>query len=155
MNDVALRVDGLSAGYNGVPVVRDLDLTVSRGEVLALLGPNGAGKTTTLLTVSGVLPVLAGSVNVLGTTVAGQKPHHIARLGVAHVPEGRALFGSLTVRENLVLATREPARQALTPVLELFPAARFLTLRGTGHWLHAEKPEEFTAVAESFFQPVA
>ncbi|MGE0309840.1 MAG: ATP-binding cassette domain-containing protein, partial [Acidimicrobiia bacterium] len=101
MSDLALRIEGLAAGYAGVPVVRDLDLTVSRGEVLALLGPNGAGKTTTLLTVSGILTALAGTIEVLGKPLVGQKPHRIAAFGVAHVPEGRALFGTLTVRENL------------------------------------------------------
>jgi branched-chain amino acid transport system ATP-binding protein len=132
MNDVALRIEGLSAGYTGIPVVRELDLHVSRGEVLALLGPNGAGKTTTLLTVSGILPVLAGSVEVLGARLSGQKAHRIAATGVAHVPEGRALFGSLTVRENLRLASGRRDKTALADVLELFPALEALLERRAG-----------------------
>ena len=132
MSDVVLRLAGVSAGYSGVPVVRGLDLEVARGEVLALLGPNGAGKTTTLLTISGILPVLEGTVDVLGTRLNKQKPHRIAALGVAHVPEGRALFGSLTVRENLRLASPRRDRTALDTVLELFPALESLLDRRAG-----------------------
>lgn len=132
MSDLALRIEGLSAGYSGVPVVRDLDLSLAKGEVLALLGPNGAGKTTTLLTISGILPVLAGQIEVLGMQVAGQRPHRIAASGVAHVPEGRALFASLTVRENLRLATARRDRNALESVLELFPALEPLLDRRAG-----------------------
>ncbi|MEZ5260124.1 MAG: ATP-binding cassette domain-containing protein, partial [Ilumatobacteraceae bacterium] len=82
-----LEIDGLSTGYSGVPVVRDLRLDVAAGEIVALLGPNGAGKTTTLLTVSGMLPILSGDIQVLGRSVRGRRPHRIARDGVAHVAE--------------------------------------------------------------------
>lgn len=133
MNEVALRIEGLSAGYNGVPVVRDLDLVVSKGEVLALLGPNGAGKTTSLLTVSGILPILAGRIEVLGVPIGQQRPHTIAAMGVAHVPEGRALFGSLTVKENLRLAVPTRGdRGGMDTVLELFPALEPLLDRRAG-----------------------
>jgi branched-chain amino acid transport system ATP-binding protein len=126
-----LEVRGLSAGHRGVPVVRGLDLSVGEGEVVALLGPNGAGKTTTLLTVSGVLPIIAGDVHVLGRSIRGRRPHAIARLGVAHVPEGRSLFSQLTVRENLRLGAGRDAA-ALDRALGWFPALEPLMDRRAG-----------------------
>ena len=81
-----LDIVDLSTGYNGVPVVRHLDLHVDAGEVVALLGPNGAGKTTTLLTVSQLVPIISGDITVLGESVKGAKAHLIARRGLAHVP---------------------------------------------------------------------
>ena len=107
MNDTVLELRGLTAGYEGVAVVHELDLTVAAGEVVALLGANGAGKTTTLLTISGLLPRLAGEVEVLGESVpptaptAVARPWSLARRGVAHVPEDRSLFFDLTAGENL------------------------------------------------------
>ena len=116
-----LELRGLCAGYDGVPAVRDLDLHVDAGEVVALLGPNGAGKTTTLLTISGLLAPLAGSIDVLGAgPPSTRRPQEVARRGLAHVPEHRALFAELTVRENLTLAQR-PGAWSLERVLELFP----------------------------------
>ena len=92
-----LDIVDLSTGYNGVPVVRHLDLHVDAGEVVALLGPNGAGKTTTLLTVSQLVPIISGDITVLGESVKGAKAHLVARRGLAHVPEDRSLFFQLTV----------------------------------------------------------
>ena len=126
-----LSLDSLSAGYHGVPVVRHLDLHVDEGEVVALLGPNGAGKTTTLLTASGLLATIAGDVRVFGSSVRGRRPHHIARLGVAHVPEDRSLFFQLTVRENLRLG-RAPRAAALERALGWFPALEPLMDRRAG-----------------------
>lgn len=120
MTGAVLELRGLTAGYGGVPAVRDLDLTVGAGEVVALLGANGAGKTTTLLAVSGLVERLAGDVLVLGSSTRGARPAAIARNGVAHVPEDRALFGRLTVKENLRLAA--PGRRHLDRALEYFPA---------------------------------
>ena len=101
-----LDVRNLRAGYGRSVVVRDLSLTVRPGEVVALLGPNGAGKTTTLMTVSGLLPALGGEVRLFGEPVDTRSPEHNARRGVGYVTEDRALFGGLTVRDNLWLATR-------------------------------------------------
>ena len=119
----AIEVRGLHAGRAGAAVVRDLDLRVEEGEVTALLGPNGAGKTTTLLTMSGLLPVLAGRVAVLGAVVRAGATATLARRGLAHVPQDRCLFSGLTVREHLRLAgARRPADQravlAHLPVLD-------------------------------------
>jgi branched-chain amino acid transport system ATP-binding protein len=99
-----LAVTGLSAGYAGQPVVRELDLHVAAGEVVAVLGPNGAGKTTALSTIAGLLAPIAGTVALDGEPIGGRDAHHLARAGVALVPEGRALFFGLTVREHLKLA---------------------------------------------------
>jgi len=116
----AVEVRGLSAGYDRIPVVRDIDLHVDPGEVVALLGPNGAGKTTTLLTISGILPALAGSVTVLGQPVSTRRPHRNARRGLAHVPEDRALFAGLSSRQNLRLGSRSKTDHVARAV-ELFP----------------------------------
>jgi len=107
-----LTIEALDAGYEGAAVVRGLDLTVDAGEVVALLGPNGAGKSTTLQTVSGLLPAIAGHVEVLGRSPEVRAPHRVARGGVAHVPEDRALFFDLTARQNLHLAGRRRRRAA-------------------------------------------
>ncbi|HVF73549.1 MAG TPA: ABC transporter ATP-binding protein [Acidimicrobiales bacterium] len=124
-----LEVQGLLAGYAGVPVIRDLDLHVDAGEIVALLGPNGAGKTTTLLTVAGVLEPLGGSVTVLGAS--GHTPaNRLARRGLAYVPEDRSLFSGLSVGENLWLGSRR--RRVAEEVLEYFPALEPLLGRRAG-----------------------
>ena len=115
--DPVLEVQGLTAGYAGVPVVRDVALSVGGGEVVALLGLNGAGKTTTLQAVAGVLPSLGGTVRVLGVP-APRRPHRLARLGVASVPQGRAVFDRLTVAENLRLAGDPALALRAFPTLE-------------------------------------
>jgi len=135
VTDTMLSVDNLSAGYANVPVVRGVNLHVDAGEVVALLGPNGAGKTTTLLTVSGLLKVLEGSVTVLGEPTTFGIPHKTARRGLAHVPEDRSLFFSLSVRENLKLGLRgNRASQSagLDRALELLPALKPLMDRRAG-----------------------
>jgi branched-chain amino acid transport system ATP-binding protein len=99
-----LVVADLSAGYQGVPVVRELSLHVRPGEVVALLGPNGAGKTTTLETIAGLNRPISGTVELSGQNAGGTPAHVLARRGLALVPEGRALFAGLTVREHLRLA---------------------------------------------------
>jgi branched-chain amino acid transport system ATP-binding protein len=99
-----LTVEDLHAGYLGIPAVRRLSLTVGSGEVVALLGPNGAGKTTTLSTIAGLLKPISGSIR-LGDQEIGERPaYRLARLGMSLVPEDRALFYGLTVRENLRMA---------------------------------------------------
>lgn len=115
-----LSVQGLCAGYNGIAVVRDVDLTVAPGEVVALLGSNGAGKTTTLSAIAGLIKPLTGTVTVNGEDVTGRPAHRIARRGLALVPENRALFHGLTARENLRLA-RVRGRSNEDDVLDLLP----------------------------------
>jgi branched-chain amino acid transport system ATP-binding protein len=117
----AIECRALYAGYDGVPVVRGLSLTVAPGEIVALLGSNGAGKTTTLLTIAGVAPALGGELSVLGQAVPAGKPHLLAKRGLSLVPDDRGLFFSLTVRENLRVAGSS-GRVDIDPVLEYFPA---------------------------------
>jgi branched-chain amino acid transport system ATP-binding protein len=134
-----LEVRDLHAGYGRTVVVRDLSLTVEPGEIVALLGPNGAGKTTTLMTVTGLLPALAGEVRLFGGPVDTAAPHRNARRGLGCVTEDRALFGGLSVRDNLRLAARDdgPARARrsrsdLADVARYFPALGPLADRRAG-----------------------
>jgi branched-chain amino acid transport system ATP-binding protein len=115
-----LRLEHLDAGYDGSPVVRDLSLHVEAGEVVALLGPNGAGKTTTLSTIAGLLAGISGVVELDGADIDRVPAHKLARRGISLVPEGRALFFGMTVREHLQLAETKGSmkREAL---LELLP----------------------------------
>ncbi len=131
MSDRLLDIRGLATGYYGTAVVRGLDLHVDTGEVVALLGANGAGKTTTLLTVSGIVPMLAGDVAVLGASIAGCRPHAIARRGLAHVLEDRSLFFQLTVAENLRLGAAGGAPD-VERALGYFPALTPLLGRRAG-----------------------
>jgi len=128
----ALETLGLSAGYGGLAAVHGLDLRVAEGEVVALLGPNGAGKTTTLLAIAGVLPVLSGDLWVLGTKVERSRPHTIARLGLALVPEDRGLFYQLTVAENFRLHRHRGSNVTMDDVLEYFPVLADLLGRKAG-----------------------
>ncbi|MFG1923364.1 ABC transporter ATP-binding protein [Cryptosporangium sp. NPDC048952] len=116
----ALVCEGLAAGYAGAPVVRGIDLTVAEGEILALLGPNGAGKTTTLLTLAGLLDRRAGAVSVGGVPLKSGRPRQAVRRGMVLVPDDRALFTTLTTRENLRLAGRSKIK--IDEVFDLFPA---------------------------------
>jgi branched-chain amino acid transport system ATP-binding protein len=115
-----LGVEGLHAGYLGIPAVRDLSLTVGAGEVVALLGPNGAGKTTTLSTIAGLLEPISGTVSLGDQEITGRPAYRVARLGLALVPEDRALFYGLTVRENLHMARSETALPQ-DELLEMLP----------------------------------
>jgi branched-chain amino acid transport system ATP-binding protein len=114
-----LEVEGVSCGYGRSVVVRNLDLHVDRGEVVALLGANGAGKTTTLLTIAGVLPAAAGEIRLFGERIERWPAPRIARHGAVLVPDDRGLFPKLTVRENLALSAT--AKGTSTDPLALFP----------------------------------
>ena len=131
-----LELRGVTAGYDGVPVLRGVDLEVGEGEVVALLGANGAGKTTTLLTASGLVAVTDGTVQVLGDDQARRRVRTSgvwkeARRGLAHVPEDRGLFFDLTVAEHLRLARRRGA-DGRAEVLGWFPALEKLLDRKAG-----------------------
>ena len=120
----SLVVMDLFAGYRGIPVVRELNLQVGPGEVVALLGPNGAGKTTTLETIAGLHRPISGTVELAGRGVGGRPAHVLARDGLALVPEGRALFPGLTVREHLRLAGGRGAAGREEELLEMLPELR-------------------------------
>jgi branched-chain amino acid transport system ATP-binding protein len=130
----ALRLTGITAGYGELPVLRAVDLALPAGGAGALLGPNGAGKTTALRVASGILAPAGGSVWIGDTDATDLPPHERQRLGMCHVPEGRGVFPSLTVRENLRLQT--PAGDeagAAERAVEAFPSLgrRIGNLAGT------------------------
>jgi branched-chain amino acid transport system ATP-binding protein len=132
MSERVLTLEGMYAGYDNVAVVRDLNLHVDRGEVVALLGPNGAGKTTTLGAISGIVRLLEGSIDVLGHPVPKLRSAYlVAQWGVVHVPENRGLFFQLTVDENLKLAPRLESGNT-DEAYELFPALKPLRDRMAG-----------------------
>jgi branched-chain amino acid transport system ATP-binding protein len=118
-----LECRGLSAGYERLVVVRELNLAVQRKEILAVLGPNGAGKTTLMLTLAGFLPPAGGTIMIDGTPVRGGSARRMNRSGVVLVPDFRALFTGLTPVQNLQLAARRGG-PATDEVLDLFPALR-------------------------------
>ena len=133
--ETVLEIKGLTTGYAGVPVVRDINIVVGAGEVVSLLGPNGAGKTTTLITVSGLLPAFAGSVELLGEPVDSSSAFRNARRGLAHVAEDRSLFFDLTVAENLRLGltgAKANRQHGLDLAVEFFPALGDLMSRSAG-----------------------
>jgi len=120
---VALQCRGLVAGHGSVPVLRPLDLTLDHGTVLAVLGPNGAGKSTLLNTLAGLLPSLGGEILVGQRPLPRGKPRAANRSGLILVPDDRALFTTLTVRENLTIARRSGG-PTVDDVLDMFPALR-------------------------------
>jgi branched-chain amino acid transport system ATP-binding protein len=118
---IVLETRGLVAGHGAVPVVRSLDLSVEQGTVLAVLGPNGSGKTTLLNTLAGLLTRLEGEVLVNGKEMPKRKPGTNNKAGLILVPDDRALFTTLTTKENIVIARRKNA-PSLDDVLTMFPA---------------------------------
>jgi branched-chain amino acid transport system ATP-binding protein len=118
----ALVVRDLQSGYDQTTVIRSLTLTLRAGAVTALLGPNGAGKTTLLKTISGVLKPTAGSIELFGHDVTRLSPNKRAALGLCHIPEGRGIFRSLTVRENLMMQSVPGTEAAsIERAAEVFP----------------------------------
>ncbi|MEJ5364934.1 MAG: ABC transporter ATP-binding protein [Desulfosoma sp.] len=133
-----LQLVDLRVKYGNIEVLHGIDLTVKRGEIVTILGANGAGKSTTLLTISGLVKPSGGAVTLDDTPLHKLPPHEVVRRGVAHVPEGRRIFGTLTVQENLNLGafTRSDTAQipqTLEWIYELFPilAERRRQLAGT------------------------
>ena len=123
-----LRLDGLDAGYGDLTAVSGVSLEVRHGEAVALIGSNGAGKTTTLRAITGLLPCRGGRVEFAGARIDGLGSAQIVARGIAHVPEGRQLFPTLTVRDNLELGSRGGDRrrrdETLESVCTLFPRLR-------------------------------
>jgi branched-chain amino acid transport system ATP-binding protein len=120
-----LALRSVTAGYGRATILRNVDLAVARGEVVALLGPNGAGKTTLLRAAAGLLRVRSGQVLLAGDKVTSSAPHRRAAAGLCLVPEGRGIFPNLSVRENLVLQVpRRRADIGYEPALDVFPILR-------------------------------
>jgi branched-chain amino acid transport system ATP-binding protein len=113
-----LTLSGVEVHRSGSPIVRDVSMVVPQGEVTVLLGANGAGKTTLLEAISGIIPVASGSISIDGTDVTATPRAKRARLGLAHVEQGRAIFGDLTTEENLLVAGK---REQIGAGFELFP----------------------------------
>lgn len=126
----ALTLDGVTVGYGGVPAVRQLDVRVRAGEILALLGPNGAGKTTTLLAAVGALPLLSGRITALGAPL-DRRVERNARRGVVLVPDSRGIFHRLSVEDNLRLARRGHGSR-LDDIFDYFPKLRSMRSRRCG-----------------------
>jgi branched-chain amino acid transport system ATP-binding protein len=121
-----LELKQLQVAYGGIHAVKGVDLKVDQGELVCLIGANGAGKTTTLKAICGLLPVKAGHVEYAGESITGVPPFALVRRGLAMVPEGRGVFGTLTIEENLAMGayTRDDkaeVRQDLENAFSLFP----------------------------------
>jgi len=115
-------LNSVTAGYGDTTVLRHVDFTVGEGEVVALLGPNGAGKTTLLRVATGFVKPTSGTVEFSGEDVTGRPPHVFVRRGMCHLPEGRGVFPSLTVSENLTIqAGPRKVDGAMDQVIEMFP----------------------------------
>jgi branched-chain amino acid transport system ATP-binding protein len=133
-----LEIESLEVGYGGIPVLHGVSLRVGDGEFVSVVGPNGAGKTTLFNAISGVVPANAGRMRFAGADLLAVPPARRAHLGIAHVPEGRQVFPSLTVRENLEMGAYTSAGRAawlrtLERVYSWFPklAQRSGQLAGT------------------------
>jgi branched-chain amino acid transport system ATP-binding protein len=132
----ALALDGLDVRYGAVDAVRGVSFDVARGEIVGLIGPNGAGKSSTLHAVMGAAPVVGGEILLDGVSLVGRSSEDVARRGVALVPEGRRIFGELTVEENLRLGLAARRSRAdgtgLARAYELFPVLREFRSRHAG-----------------------
>jgi branched-chain amino acid transport system ATP-binding protein len=126
MPETILELDQLEVSYDGVAAVRDLSISIAQGEIVGLIGPNGAGKSTTLHAIMGLVRVAGGDVRLSGRSIRGRAPEHVARAGIALVPEGRRIYPHLTVDENLKLGfaaadRRGDRKEVLESLHELFP----------------------------------
>lgn len=124
-----LEVENICVEYNKIPAVRKLSFHLNESEIVCIVGPNGAGKSTTALTVAGILRPSSGKVTLAGQEVTRMPAEKIAALGVSLVPEGRHIFGRMTVRENLIVGASLPRaaglrKQGLERVFDLFPILR-------------------------------
>jgi branched-chain amino acid transport system ATP-binding protein len=131
-----LKVRGLNAGFDAGPVLFGIDLEIAPGELIALVGANGAGKSTLLGVLSGLVRATSGTVTLGGEDVTNARPELLVRKGVAHVPQGRRLFGTMSVEKNLMLGAylrrdKEVAAD-LTRVLDRFPALKNKLTREAG-----------------------
>ncbi len=112
MRDVLIDAKQINTYYGASHILRGVDFTVARGETIGLMGRNGMGKSTLLKSIMGLVKPRTGAVSIMGKTMTGRAPFEVARLGIAYVPEGRGIFGNLSVKENLVMAARAGASDA-------------------------------------------
>jgi len=121
-----LKIENLSAGYGDMQVLYDISLHVGEGEVVSLVGSNGAGKTTLLRILSGFVPIKSGKITFNDVDLMKQKPRKRAELGIAHIPQGRGILGTLTVKENLIMGAypkhlRNTVDEGIENAYKLFP----------------------------------
>ena len=121
-----LNVENITVHYSRLPALRGISVSVDEGEIVCIVGPNGAGKSTTLLSISGVLNPTEGEITFHGKRINGMSPEAVARAGISQVPEGRHVFTSLSVEENLRIGTnmrkdRSDIEKDFKHVLEIFP----------------------------------
>ena len=125
MTTPLIQATGLNTHYGQSHILRGIDFTVGQGQTIGLMGRNGMGKTTLLKSLMGIVKPSGGSVQIKGQTMTGASPYEVARQGIAYVPEGRGIFGNLSVKENLVMAARPGTRGqrdwTYDRVLETFP----------------------------------
>ena len=126
MASTLLKVTGLKVAYGGIQAVKGIDLVVGTGELVCLIGANGAGKTTTLKGICGLLPIKSGTIRYAGDDITGRPAFELVRRGLAMVPEGRGMFGALTIEENLAMGAyartdREAIKADVDRVFTLFP----------------------------------
>ena len=124
MNEILLDIKNLHVNYGAVEAIKGIDLHVNRGEVVTILGANGAGKTTTLQTISGLLKSNSGSILFDGQDITQRPAHEIVGLGMSHSPEGRRVFGTLSVEENLMMGAyslKKYDEQTLEWIYEILP----------------------------------
>ena len=126
MDTPLLSVQDLSVGYGNIKALRGISFEVHQGEIVTLIGANGAGKSTTLRAISGLIPIESGTITFSGKDLRAYHAHRIVELGISHAPEGRGIFGNLTVMENLRLATyarkdRAQIQEDYRRVFGLFP----------------------------------
>ena len=119
-------LDRLAVAYGGIQAVKGIDVTVGNGELVCLIGANGAGKTTTLKGICGLLPIKSGTIRYAGTDITGCPSFKLVRRGLAMVPEGRGMFGALTIEENLAMGAyarndRAAVKSDVERVFGLFP----------------------------------
>ena len=125
-NAASLNVKDLHSGYGEFVAIRDISLSVGKGEIVSVIGPNGAGKTTLLKTIIGILKPKRGEIYFHGTKISGQSPRHCAKAGIGYVPQGAGIFPQMTVKENIeagayVLNDSKITNERLQAVLRLFP----------------------------------
>ncbi|NOY12655.1 MAG: ABC transporter ATP-binding protein [Deltaproteobacteria bacterium] len=123
-NDILFEIKDLEVAYGSIAAIKGISLNVHKGEIVTILGANGAGKTTTMRTISQLLKAKSGSITFKGQELTKLPAHKIVKLGISHSPEGRRVFGILTVEENLLLGAfsqKKMDREVLDWVFELFP----------------------------------
>jgi branched-chain amino acid transport system ATP-binding protein len=133
-----LKVEDLLASYGRVQVLKDLNLEIGNGEIVCIVGANGAGKSTLLKVISGIVPAAQGKISFEGRDITNKKPEQLVRIGLSHVPEGRQIFGTLTVRQNLLLGAyahrinKEEMEKRYQFVFNLFPILQKRLLQKAG-----------------------